>query len=111
MAFTAIPIGSIFGILGVYNSFGDYQETGIYPIADWAKFCDGSVINDPDSPLDGTYVPDLTNSVPVGAVTAGTIIPARTVGSGIYAFGEWRTQEVIANNESIMTIKYFQRIK
>lgn len=109
--FTAMPIGCIFPVVGVYNSFGDYVENGIYPLADWAKFCDGSVINDPDSPIDGMYVPDLTASLPLGNATAGTIIPTRSVGAGIYAFGEWNPTEVLTNTERTFTTKYFMRIK
>jgi hypothetical protein len=110
MAVTAIPIGSIFGMLGAYNSFGDYTEANIYPLADWAKFCDGSVISDADSPMDGMYVPDLTNSAPTGAATAGDILPAATIGQ-IYAFGEYGNQETIVDNKNFYTIKYFMRIK
>jgi hypothetical protein len=109
--FTAIPIGSIFPVLGVFNSFGDYTESGIYPMADWVKFCDGSVINDVDSPLDGTYVPDLTNALPIGDAVAGTIIPQRGVGTGIYTFGMWNPIETLLNTEKTFSCKYFMRIK
>jgi hypothetical protein len=109
---TSLPIGAIFPVIGVYNSFGDYTELNIYPIADWAKFCDGSVINDPDSPLDGTYVPDLTSSnVPVGAASAGTITPQRQVVANIYAFGFWNVLESVFNTENQITARYFMRIK
>jgi hypothetical protein len=110
MAVTAIPIGTIFGMLGAYNSFGDYTEANIYPLNDWAKFCDGSVIVDADSPMNGMYVPDLTASAPVGAATAGGILPAQTLGN-IYAFGEYQSQETIVDNKNFYTIKYFMRVK
>jgi hypothetical protein len=111
MAFTALPVGGIFGIIGVINSFGDYTELNMYPMPAWAKFCDGSEIVDVDSPLNGTYVPDLTASVPVGSITAGIATPARTVGDGIYCFGEHLTPQTISNTENTTTIKYFMRIR
>lgn len=108
---SAIPIGGIFPILGVFNSFGDYIETNIYPLADWAKLCDGSVISDADSPLDGTYTPNLIGSVVVGDSTAGTIIPERKVATGIYAFGEYNPFMEVSNSDKTFTTKYFMRIK
>ena len=109
--FTALPIGGIFPVLGVYNTFGDYTELNIYPMPTWAKLCDGSLISDVDSPLDGTYVPDLTASVPIGSTIAGTIIPNRTVGDGFYTNGEWTIQETLSNTENTLTAKYFMRIR
>jgi hypothetical protein len=111
MAFTSLPLGGIFSVQGVTNSFGDYTEFGIYPIADWAKFCDGSQIVDPDSPMNGQYVPNLVGVVPVGNSIAGTEIPARKVGGGIYAFGEWNLPQTISNTEKTLTTKFYMRIK
>lgn len=110
--FTSIPLGGIFLVMGVTNTFGDYTELNIYPIASWAKLCDGSQILDEDSPMYLNYVPDLTtNIVPIGSPAAGTYTPQRGVGSGIYALGEWQTHETISNIENQLTTKYFQRIK
>lgn len=108
---TALSIGSIFGVLGAYNSFRDYSELNIYPMPDWAKLCDGSVINDVDSPLNGNYVPDLITRIPVGSSSAGTYIAAKTAGDGFYCFGDNSTQETISNIENSLTIKFFMRIK
>jgi hypothetical protein len=109
--FTALPVGGIFGVLGVTNTFGDYTELNIYPMPAWAKFCDGSEIIDVDSPLNGTYVPDLTAAVPLGAAAAGTAIAARTVGDGIYCFGENNPQQTLSNSENFKTVKYFMRVR
>ena len=109
--FTALPLGGIFGVAGVFNSFGDYTELNLYTIANWAKFCDGSIINDIDSPINGKYTPDLTASAPVGSTSGGTYVASRTVGDGIYAFGEYNPQETISNVEKSLTVKYFMRIK
>lgn len=108
--FTALPIGGIFPVLGVTNTFGDYTELNIYPMPLWAKLCDGSVISDIDSPLNGTYVPDLTASTPVGDSIAGNIIPQRTVGDNVYAFGPGQMQ-TLSNLENGITVKYFMRTR
>ena len=110
MAFISLPLGAIFPVLGVTNTFGDYTELNIYPMPAWAKLCDGSVINDVDSPLNGDYVPDLTNATPIGSVTAGSIIPQRTAGDGIYSFG-FGTMETIFSLENGITVKYFMRVR
>jgi hypothetical protein len=108
---TSIPVGTIFGILGVTNTFGDYTELNIYPMPSWAKYCDGSQIIDEDSPINGKYVPDLINKVIVASATAGTTIPKKIIYEGFTNAGIWQQQTVVSNLENMMTIKYFMRIK
>jgi hypothetical protein len=110
MGFTALPIGGIFPVLGVYNTFNDYTELNIYPIENWAKFCDGSIVNDVDSPLNGQYVPDLTNAVLVGTNSAGQYLGKRKVASGIFSSEIMQTKD-ITSTENTITVKFFMRIK
>jgi hypothetical protein len=108
--FTSLPIGGIFPVLGVTNTFGDYTELNIYPMPTWAKLCDGSIVNDIDSALNGMYVPDLTSSTPVGDLTAGNILPERIVGDAVYTFGPGELQ-TLTNTENGITVKYFMRTR
>lgn len=111
MSITSIGVGAIIPVIGVFNSFGDYIETGIHPLPDWLKECDGTLINDVDSSLHNTYIPNLIGAVPVGSVMAGTEMPQRFVAQGIYAFGENNPQETLSNTERIFTARFFMRIK
>ncbi len=43
-----------------------WRPTPTTPVPDGFAVCDGSVLSDPDSPLDGTTLPDLTDRVILG---------------------------------------------
>lgn len=72
-------IGQIFPVMGVYtgaNNSGSYSEALVTPLADWAKYCDGSLINDVASPLFGFFVPDISDDrfiMGAGSTAAGML--------------------------------------
>lgn len=63
MSARIVPIGGLVYISGVFNISLAYTEFNVTPLPDWLWLCDGSQIVDATSPLNGKFVPDLSDRV------------------------------------------------
>lgn len=74
-----LPIGAIIPVAGTFTASGNggtYSEAAILPLPSWLKYCDGTIIADVNSVLNGRYVPDLSDDrfiMGAGSTAAGSI--------------------------------------
>jgi hypothetical protein len=109
-----MPIGGIIPLSGVFDGGGIYDETGIFPIPGWLKQCDGSIINDPDSPINGKFVPQISDGrVLEGSAGGGNYGVSSSSADILTGFGgDWNViSATVGGAASVYTTRYFMRIK
>lgn len=109
-----LPIGGIIPLTGVFDGGGNYDETGIFPLPGWLKHCDGSIINDPDSPINGRFVPQIADGrILEGSAAGGSYGVSSSAADILTGFGgDWNViSATIGGAASVYTTRYFMRIK
>lgn len=109
-----IPIGTITPLLGTFNGLGIYSDASvILNLPNWLKLCDGSIINDVDSPFDGMYTPNLVGITLYGWATGQQGVFYSSFVDAIITSGFNSAIQPIdfVADSSLITNKYYLRIK
>jgi hypothetical protein len=108
------PIGTITPLLGTFNGLGIYSDASVtLNLPNWLQLCDGSIVNDVDSPFDGLYLPNLVGITLYGWATGQQGVFYSSFVDAIITSGfnaPIQALDFIADT-SLITTKYYMRIK